>query len=143
MLETVRGPRQLIIGEGVAQNIPRVVAENGSRVLVVTDRTLLGQPGVAGIVAAVREKVEVVEVFSDATADVPLADVDRAVAAAAAVDADVILAVGGGTVIDLAKIVGVIRCHGGRRATSTASRGCRGRRLRSSRSRRRRAPAPN
>src|SRR5690606_18182947 len=41
MLETVRGPRQLIVGEGVAQNIPRVVAECGSRVLVVTDRVLL------------------------------------------------------------------------------------------------------
>src|SRR5690349_4819024 len=102
MLETVRGPRQLIVGEGVAQNIPRVVAESGSRVLVVTDKVLLGQPAVAGIVAAVREVVKTVEVFSDATPDVPLTDVDLAVSAAAAVDADVILAVGGGTVIDLA-----------------------------------------
>jgi alcohol dehydrogenase class IV len=113
MLETVRGPRQLIVGEGVAQNIPRVVAESGSRVLIVTDRVLLGQPGVAEILAAVREKVEVVEVFSDATPDVPLADVALAVSVAAEVDADVILAIGGGTVIDLAKIVGVIRRHGG------------------------------
>ncbi|MFK4245954.1 iron-containing alcohol dehydrogenase [Micromonospora chokoriensis] len=113
MLETVRGPRQLIVGEGVAQNIPRVVAESGSRVLIVTDQVLLGQPGVADIVAAVREKVAVVEVFSDATPDVPLTDVDLAVSVAAAVDADVILAIGGGTVIDLAKIVGVIRRHGG------------------------------
>ncbi|RAO45210.1 alcohol dehydrogenase [Micromonospora saelicesensis] len=113
MLETVRGPRQLIVGEGVAQNIPRVVAESGSRVLIVTDQVLLGQPGVAEIVAAVREKVTVVEVFSDATPDVPLSDVAVAVSAAAEVDADVILAIGGGTVIDLAKIVGVIRRHGG------------------------------
>jgi alcohol dehydrogenase class IV len=113
MLETVRGPRQLIVGEGVAQNIPRVVAECGSRVLIVTDRVLLGQPGVAEIVAAVREKVEVVGVFADATPDVPLADVALAVSVAAEVDADVILAIGGGTVIDLAKIVGVIRCHCG------------------------------
>src|SRR4051812_40362419 len=113
MLETVRGPRQLIVGEGVAQNIPRVVAECGSRVLIVTDRVLLGQPGVAEIVAAVREKVEVVGVFADATPDVPLADVELAVSAAAEVDAQVILAIGGGTVIDLAKMVGVIRRHGG------------------------------
>lgn len=113
MLQTVRGPRQLMIGEGVAQNIPRVVAELGSRVLVVTDRILLEQPGVAGILAAVREKVDSVEVFSDATPDVPLSDVALAVSAAAHVNADVILAVGGGTVIDLGKIVGVIRRHGG------------------------------
>lgn len=113
MLETVRGPRQLMVGEGVAQNVPRVVAECGSRVLVVTDRVLLGQPGVAALVAAVGEQVDAMAVFADATPDVPLTDVDLAVAAAAEVDADVLLAIGGGTVIDLAKIVGVIRRHGG------------------------------
>ena len=89
------------------------MSELGSRVLIVTDQVLLRQPGVAGIVAAVREKVGAVEVFSDATPDVPLTDVALAVSAAAEVDADVILAIGGGTVIDLAKIVGVVRCHGG------------------------------
>jgi alcohol dehydrogenase class IV len=103
-----------MVGEGVAQNIPRVVAECGSRVLIVTDRVLLGQQAVADVLAAVQERVEVVGVFADATPDVPLADVDLAVSAAAEIDADVILAVGGGTVIDLAKIVGVIRRHGGR-----------------------------
>jgi alcohol dehydrogenase len=113
MLETVRGPRQLMVGEGVAQNLPRVVAECGSRVLVVTDRVLLGQPRVAEIVAAVQARVDAVGVFADATPDVPLTDVDLAVSAAADVDADVLLAIGGGTVIDLAKIVGVIRRHGG------------------------------
>ncbi|MEU4620237.1 iron-containing alcohol dehydrogenase [Actinoplanes sp. NPDC023801] len=113
MLETVRGPRQLIVGEGVRQNIPRLVVESGSRVLVVTDRTLLGLPAVAEIVAAVRDRVDAVEVFAEATPDVPLRDVALAVSAATAVDADVILAIGGGTVIDLAKMVGVIRRHGG------------------------------
>lgn len=113
MLETFRGPRQLMVGEGVAQNLPRVVAECGSRVLVVTDRVLLEQPRVVELVDAVRDAVDVVEVFADATPDVPLSDVDLAVAAAAEVDADVLLAIGGGTVIDLAKIVGVIRRHGG------------------------------
>ena len=113
MLETFRGPRQLMVGEGVAQNLPRVVAECGSRVLVVTDRVLLEQPRVVELVDAVRDAVDVVGVFADATPDVPLSDVDLAVAAAAEVDADVLLAIGGGTVIDLAKIVGVIRRHGG------------------------------
>jgi len=113
MLETVRGPRQLMVGEGVAQNLPRVVAELGSRVLIVTDRVLVGQPRVAELVAAVREELDTVGVFADATPDVPLTDVDLAVSAAEEVDADVLLAIGGGTVIDLAKIVGVIRRHGG------------------------------
>lgn len=113
MLETVRGPRQLMVGEGVAQNVPRLVAECGSRVLIVTDRVLVGQPRVAELIAAVQGRVEAVAVFADATPDVPLTDVDLAVSAAADVDADVLLAIGGGTVIDLAKIIGVIRRHGG------------------------------
>ncbi len=113
MLETVRGPRQLMVGEGVSQNVPRLVAECGSRVLIVTDRVLLGQPRVAELVAAVQERVAVVGLFPDATPDIPLTDVDLALSAAAEIDADVILAIGGGTVIDLAKIVGVIRRHGG------------------------------
>lgn len=113
MLETVRGPRQLMVGEGVAQNVPRLVAESGSRVLVLTDRVLLDQPRVAALLAALEDAVATVAVFADATPDVPLSDVDLAVDAAADVDADVLLAIGGGTVIDLAKIVGVIRRHGG------------------------------
>ncbi|MBC2935136.1 iron-containing alcohol dehydrogenase [Nocardioides sp. zg-1228] len=113
MLETVRGPRQLMVGEGVAENVPRVVAECGSRVLIVTDRVLLAQPRVAELIAAVQARVATVAVFADATPDVPLTDVDLAVAAAAQVDADVLLAIGGGTVIDLAKIVGVIHRYGG------------------------------
>lgn len=113
MLETVRGPRQLMVGEGVAENVPRVVAECGDRVLVLTDRVLVDQPRVAELIAAVEGAVGSCAVFSDATPDVPLSDVDLAVAAAADADANVLLAVGGGTVIDLAKIVGVIRRHGG------------------------------
>jgi alcohol dehydrogenase len=113
MLETVRGPRQLMVGEGVAENIPRVVAECGSRVLIVTDRVLLGQPKVAELIAAVQDRVEAVGVFADATPDVPLTDVGLGVSAAADVDADALLAIGGGTVIDLAKVVGVIRRYGG------------------------------
>lgn len=113
MLETVRGPRQLILGEGVARNLPRLVAECGRRVLVLTDRVLLDQPRVTDILTALRDSAGSVEVFADATPDVPLADVDRAVAAAADADADVLVAIGGGTVIDLAKIVGAIRRYGG------------------------------
>jgi alcohol dehydrogenase class IV len=113
MLETVRGPRQLMVGDGVAANLARVVAECGNRALVVTDRMLMAQPAVADLVAEVRDAVDSCEVFADATPDVPLTDVDRAAAAADAADADVLVAIGGGTVIDLAKILGAVRRHGG------------------------------
>ena len=114
MLETFRGPRQLLVGEGAVRHVPRLAAESGSRVLVLTDRVLLGQSRVADAIAAVEEAVDAVAVFADATPDVPLTDVDLAVAAAEEIGADALVAIGGGTVVDLAKIVGVIRRHGGR-----------------------------
>jgi len=95
-------------------HVPRLAAESGSRVLVLTDRVLLDQPRVADAIAAVEDAVEAVQVFADATPDVPLTDVDLAVSAAEGIGADALVAIGGGTVIDLAKIVGVIRRHGGR-----------------------------
>ena len=114
VLEKFHGPRQLMVGEGVVRHVPRLAAESGSRVLVLTDRVLLDQPRVADAIAAVEDVVETVEVFADATPDVPLTDVDLAVSAADGIGADALVAIGGGTVIDLAKIVGVIRRHGGR-----------------------------
>jgi alcohol dehydrogenase class IV len=113
VLDTIRSPRQVVIGEGTAENIAELVRQCGRRVLIVTDRVLLGQERVCAVIGAVREAVGSVEVFPDATPDVPLADVDRAVAAAKAADADVLLAIGGGTVIDLAKVVGVVHRYGG------------------------------
>lgn len=113
MLDTIRGPRQVLVGEGTAADVATLVAQCGRRVLVLTDRVLLGQERVASLIDSVRAASGSVAVFADATPDVPLADVDLAVRAAAEADADVLLAVGGGTVIDLAKVAGVIRRYGG------------------------------
>jgi len=113
MLETVRAPRQVLVGEGTATTVPRLVGDLGRRVLVLTDRVLLRQDRVTAVIQAVEARAATVTVFADSMPDVPLADVDAAVAAAQACGADVLLAIGGGTVIDLAKIVGVIRRHGG------------------------------
>jgi alcohol dehydrogenase len=113
VIETIRSPRQILLGEGTASTIPGLCAAHGRDVLVLTDRVLLSQPGVSALIEAVRGRCHSLTVHADATPDVPLTDVDSAVAAAARCEADVVLAIGGGTVIDLAKMVGVIRCHGG------------------------------
>ncbi|QBI18552.1 iron-containing alcohol dehydrogenase [Egibacter rhizosphaerae] len=113
MLETVRSPRQVIVGEGTAEHVPALCVQLGRRVLVVTDRVLVEQPSVQHVLGAVEEVAEHVSVFSEATAEVPLADVDAAVAVAEDARADVVLALGGGSVIDLAKIVACVQTHGG------------------------------
>lgn len=113
MFETVRSPRQILFGQGVSSTIPTLCSQNGKRVLVLTDRILLAQPKVSAIIQELHEVMESVSVFADAIPDVPLTDVDAALAVARSSKADVLLAIGGGTVIDLAKIVGVLVKHGG------------------------------
>ena len=54
-----------------------------------------------------------VAVFRDAVVDVPRSAVDAAVALGESFDPDVIVAVGGGSVIDLAKVTALLLAHGG------------------------------
>jgi alcohol dehydrogenase len=53
-------------------------------------------------------------VFSEVVPELPVASVEQAVLEAAAFEADVVVAVGGGSSIDLAKVVALLLAHGGR-----------------------------
>src|SRR6185436_8164419 len=62
----------------------------------------------------VRESLDgEVAVFADAAVDVPRAAIDAAVACGREHAPDVIVAVGGGSVIDLAKVTALLLAHGG------------------------------
>lgn len=113
MIQTIRAPRQVVAGAGAAASVADICAQHGCNILLVTDRSLVDQAPVAAVIGAVGERCDRVTVFADATPDVPLSDVDAAVAAIQDSGADALLAIGGGTVIDLAKIAGVVRRYGG------------------------------
>jgi len=106
----LRAPSQVLFGVGMASAAGRVAAEHGPRVLLCTDPTIAETPGFA----TVRESLsgEVV-VFSDAAVDVPRSAIDAAVALGTEHAPDVIVAVGGGSVIDLAKVTALLLAHGG------------------------------
>lgn len=112
MLQTVRSPRQVLMGEGAAQAVAEFCAHHGRDVLVITDAVMVTQPPVEAILDDVSRACEVT-VYAEATAEVPLADVHGAAARAESAQPDVILAIGGGSVIDLAKVVGAVLVHGG------------------------------
>ncbi len=113
MIHTFRGPRQILFGEGVASAVPRLCAQNGTRILVVTDKGVAAQRPVEELLATLRSSGLQVTVFDETHADLPLSDVEAAVKVAIDVKADATLAIGGGSVMDLAKVVGLIRVHGG------------------------------
>ncbi len=106
----LRAPSQVLFGVGMAEAAGRVAATYGRRVLVCTDPIIAETPGFA----TVRESLSgEVAVFSDAAVDVPRTAIDAAVELGRSHEPDVIVAVGGGSVIDLAKMTALLLAHGG------------------------------
>jgi alcohol dehydrogenase len=114
LIHTFRAPRQIIFGPGVSTQLPELVSQQGKRVLLVTDKVVFHQPTVRDLIHRINSAVESLIVFSEATSDVPVSDVEKVVHAVMGQNIEVIVAIGGGTVIDLAKIVAVILTHGGK-----------------------------
>ena len=110
---TRRSPRQLIEGEGAIEAIGTLSSQLGRRALVVVDPVIAAQPGYERIVASLDAAGVTHEAFVDVEPEVPIGVVADAVAAAERFEPDHMLAIGGGSVIDLAKATGAVLAHGG------------------------------
>src|SRR3954470_21176988 len=106
----LRAPSQVLFGCGLAAAAGEVAAEHGRRALVITDPVIARTPGFATVLDSFDDLD--VTVFSDAAVDVPRSAVDAAFARGEAAGADVVVAVGGGSVIDLAKVTALQLTHG-------------------------------
>ncbi|HEX6023276.1 MAG TPA: iron-containing alcohol dehydrogenase [Solirubrobacter sp.] len=106
----LRAPSQVLFGVGMAEAAGRVAATYGRRVLVCTDPVIAETPGFATVTASLTGDVAV---FSGAAVDVPRTAIDAAVELGRSHEPDVIVAVGGGSVIDLAKVTALLLAHGG------------------------------
>ncbi len=112
--KTLRTPRQTIVAIGSRKDLVKICSREGADLLIVTDQSLVGLPLIQEIIQSVSEAMESTTIYSWAKTDVPISDIDDAVELCQSKKIDVILAIGGGTVIDLAKMVGLLLIHGGR-----------------------------
>src|SRR5829696_333079 len=106
----LRAPSQVLFGCGIAAAAGEVAAELGRRALVITDPVIAETPGFATVLDSLRALE--VTIFSEAAVDVPRSAVDAALARGETARAEVIVAVGGGSVIDLAKVTALQLTHG-------------------------------
>lgn len=113
MFVSLRSPRQVISGPGSSSVTASIVAQFGERVLVVSDGVVSAQPAFGAIVASLEEKGLKVRLFLDASPEVPVATIAAAALVADDQLTEVVVGIGGGSVIDLAKIVALLRTHGG------------------------------
>lgn len=104
----VYNPTCLIFGRDVAQNIGKKASEFGNRVLLVYGKGSVMKNGAYRTVveSLQKEGVEIIE-YNGIKSNPVFEDVDAAAALAKKHQADAVIAVGGGSVIDSAKIIAI------------------------------------
>jgi alcohol dehydrogenase len=108
----IRSPRAIYFGAGQRQALPAIVAGLGSRVLLCSDERFNQDPKLSAIRAALEGAGLRTELYDGTIAELPLACIADATAKARAFGPDVIVGIGGGSCLDLAKLVALTLTHG-------------------------------
>ena len=107
-------PRDVVIGGGAADSLAeRVSGLNVERPLVVSDDFLLSEGPAGALVEQLRGAGLAVACFADVQPDPTMANVEGALAAIREHDADGVVAIGGGSPMDTAKVAAVLAANDG------------------------------
>jgi alcohol dehydrogenase len=108
----MRAPREVVFGAGVADATGEFARRLADRVLVVTDPTLAAGEAGRRVLASLRSEELDVELFDGTVPELPMDTVLEAIRLAARASPQCVVGVGGGSSIDLAKIVALGVTHG-------------------------------
>jgi alcohol dehydrogenase class IV len=104
MFGAVRLPRSILFGRGQRAALGSATAKVGKRALLCTDERQAAQPEFAAILKDLAAH----------GADLPIASIEACVQQVGGFKPDVVIGVGGGSSMDLAKVVAVLLTHGGK-----------------------------
>ena len=107
-------PRNLVFGAGQRHALPSFAASLGQRALVVTDERLSAEPVFAAMLDRLTKAGLKLRVFDGVIAELPVANIARAVEAGGVHGADLVIGIGGGSCLDAAKVAALLLSHGGR-----------------------------
>lgn len=111
---TIRAPRELVFGSGQRHSLGRIANKLGSRALVVTDARLAADAEFAATIEQLEKAGLAVRVDDSTLPDVPVDSAAASAAAARDFAPDVVVGIGGGSCLDMAKCLAVLLTHGGR-----------------------------
>jgi len=111
---TIRAPREIIFGAGQRRALGAVAARLGKRALVVTDERLAADADFRAILADLEGRGLTLRIESGTLPDVPVDSAIAATEAARGFAPDLVIAVGGGSCLDMAKCMALLLSHGGR-----------------------------
>lgn len=110
----LRMPRTVLFGPGQRAALGRVTRGLGTRALVCTDARLAADPHFEAMMADLARSGVAVHVYADTQPDVPRDTVLDCADAARGFAPDVVVGIGGGSCLDMAKCAALILSHGGR-----------------------------
>ena len=109
----MRLPRSVLFGGGQRRALGVVTAGLGRRALVCTDARLSADPSFRDMLADLNGAGVETRVYDQTQPDLPIDSILGCVKAVSDFCPDVVLGVGGGSCMDLAKVVAVLLRHGG------------------------------
>lgn len=110
---TIRTPRELISGAGQRKALGLIAKRLGQRALVITDSRLAADTDFRAMVADLEGNGLDVLVESGTLPDVPVETTAQVAEAVRDFAADVVIGIGGGSCLDMAKCVALLLSHGG------------------------------
>ncbi|RWC62482.1 iron-containing alcohol dehydrogenase [Mesorhizobium sp.] len=114
LFAAIRLPREILFGKGQRQVLPDVAARYGRRAFICTDERFAGTSVFAEMIASLKEASIEVLVHDRTLPDVPRDSVAVCVAEASGFRPDMVIGIGGGSCLDMAKCAALLISHGGR-----------------------------
>ncbi len=109
-----RGPRHLVVGAGQRNALLHYVRERGSRLLVCTDERMARAPIFIELLGRLSGAGVESRVFDQSLPEVPIEAIERSAELGRSFAPDVILGLGGGSCMDMAKMTALSLSHGGK-----------------------------
>jgi alcohol dehydrogenase class IV len=109
----IRLPHEILFGKGQRHALPKVALRHGTRALICTDQRFTGTAIFAEILAALEDASIAVFVHDGVLPDVPRNSVSVCVEGARGFKPDMVIGIGGGSCLDMAKCAALILSHGG------------------------------
>jgi alcohol dehydrogenase len=114
LFAAIRLPREILFGKGQRHALPVVAARLGKRALICTDERFAGTAVFAEIIASLKAASIDVFVHDRVLPDVPRDTVAICVEEARGFAPDMVIGIGGGSCLDMAKCAALLISHGGK-----------------------------
>jgi alcohol dehydrogenase class IV len=110
----LRLPATVVLGSGHRQSIGSIASQIGTRALVCTDERLGSDAQFRGIIVELERSGVEAKIFDRTLPDLPIESITGCVAASATFAPQLVIGVGGGSCMDMAKAVALLLKHGGK-----------------------------